>query len=379
MKIIPAFAVVLLVVAGLLALQDKIEFKTIDGVPHALNPAKPLKGTVRLEVERTRTIDPYEQPDVGLKYMLFSRDEAGNVILFDPNQAEGHRFGPNGDYFGPLTKKGQGPGEFSQWQGYRAYFLDSKIWVFGGRKVSLFDAGGRLLAEKTLKNSCESCVDPSHFLSRASSRAENNDPMEIMKLVRFSFDGEESAVDLFEATNVGMIRHPSRPSAFADQWGTPRIFVASDPAAKRVYCGLNTEYKIRVKDYDGKDLLVIQKEHKNAKASRAEVEKIMSWAVKDEGSKWMLDAYPDHFVAIVDILPLPKGYLAVCRVKGAEAFEIDVFDPSGRYLYALLPPDGFKAGKTQFFATGFAAIEENEDSFVYQEYRIKNLPEVFGK
>jgi hypothetical protein len=310
---------------------------------------------------------------------LFSRDEVGDVILFDPNQAEGHRFGPDGDYLGLLTKKGQGPGEFSQWQGYRAYLLDSKIWVFGGQKVALLDAGGRLLREKTLKNRCESCVDSSHFLSRASSRAENSEPTEIVKLVRFNLEGEESAVDLFESTNVGMIRHPSRQSAFADQWGTPRIFAASDMTMKRVYCGLNTEYKIWVKDYSGKDLLVIQKDHKNAKAGRADVEKIMSWAVKDEGSRWMLEAYPDHFVAIMNVLPLPKGYLAVIRVKGAEAFEIDVFDPSGRYLYALIPPVGFKADKTQFFATGFAAIEESEDSFVYREYRVKNLPEVFGK
>ncbi len=58
---------VLSLAAASSAVQDKIEFKTIDGVPHVFNPAKPLKGTIKLEVERTRTIDPYEQPEVGMR------------------------------------------------------------------------------------------------------------------------------------------------------------------------------------------------------------------------------------------------------------------------------------------------------------------------
>jgi hypothetical protein len=66
---------------SLYAIQDKVETKVIEGIPHILNPVKPMKGTIELEVERTRTIDPYEQPDVGLRMIYFSRDEAGQVTL----------------------------------------------------------------------------------------------------------------------------------------------------------------------------------------------------------------------------------------------------------------------------------------------------------
>lgn len=380
MKQIATWAFVLLIIGVITSTaQEKAEFKTIDGIPHILNPAKPLKGTIKLEVERTRTINPYEQPDVGMKYISFSRDEVGSVILFDSNRAEGHRFGPEGEYLGLLTRQGQGPGEFSQMQGYRAYFADSGIWIFGGRKVAFLDRGGKFLREKKLNNSCESFVDSSRFLSRSSDWTEERVRIETVMLVLFSLDGEESAVELYRSTNVGMIRHPSGQGAFADQWGTPRIFVAADAALKRVYCGLNTEYKIWIKDYSGKDLFVIQKDHKNVGASRADVKRIMSWAIKDESSKWMLDAYPDRFVAVLKIAPLPNGYLAVFRVSGPEMFEIDVFSPKGEYLYALIPPPDVKMNSISFFSTGFATVEEAEDYNVYREYRINNLPEIFDK
>jgi len=379
MKRTLALTLFLLAAVAFLSAQDKVEFKTIDGVPHSFNPALPLKGTIKLEVKRTRTIDPYEQTDVGMQIIFFSRDEAGNVILFDPNGAEGHRFGPSGKYLGILTKKGQGPGEFSPGMLYDAFFAESKICVFGGQKVALLDGDGKFLQDKVLKNHFSSGVDAGHFLSTAVSRTGNNDQIRTLRLVNFSLDGEEAAVDLFQALNVGMIRHPSDQRGFKEEWGTPNIFYAGDGSRRRVFCGLNTEYKIWVKDYSGKDLLVIQKEHKNVKASRAGVEKAMSWALKDERSKWMLDAYPDRFVAIKDVSPLPRGYLAVYRVTGAEVFEIDIFDPKGQYLYALIPPAGVRMDRAQFFATGFGTIEENEDSFVYREYRIKNLPEIFGR
>lgn len=379
MKRTLALTLFLLAAVAFLSAQDKVEFKTIDGVPHAFNPALPLKGTIKLEVERTRTIDPYTQSDVGMRMILFTRDSVGSVILYDPNGAEGHRFGPSGEYLGVLTRKGQGPGEFSPGMPYYAFFAESKICVFGGQKVALLDGDGKFLQDKVLKNRFSTAVDAGHFLSTVTSWTESKDQIRTVKLVNFSMDGEEVAVDLFQAEKVGQIRHPSGQGGLIEGWGTPNVFSAGDGARKRVFCGLNTEYKIWVKDYSGKDLLVIQKDHKNAKATRADVEKLMSGAFKNERLKWLLDAFPDRFVAIKDVVPLPQGYLAIFRVTGPGVLEIDIFDPKGQYLYALIPPAGVRLDLAQFFATGFATIDESEDSSVYREYRIRNLPEIFGR
>jgi hypothetical protein len=374
-----SFGMMVFSAVAFIGAQAKVEIKTIDGIPHVLNPAKPLKGTIQLEVERMRTIDPYAQADVSMRMVRFSRDEAGNVILYDPNGAEGHRFGPDGKYLGLLTRKGQGPGEFSPMQGYWALFQGPDIWVYGGQKVAHLDGTGKFLKDRILKNRFEAGVGAGRFLSRDMTWKDQKTQVWILKLVEFDMDGAENAVDLLQAENIGMIRNPSGQGGFGDEWGTPNFFFSGDSSSKRVYCGLNTQYRISVKDYAGRTLLVIEKPNDNAKVSRSDVEKLMSWALKDERMKWALSAYPDRFIAIKDVQPLPKGYLAAFRVTGAEKFEIDVFDPQGRYLYVLIPPPDVKMDRVQFFAFGFGTVEQAEESPIYREYRVNNLPEVFGK
>jgi len=60
-------------------------------------------------------------------------------------------------------------------------------------------------------------------------------------------------------------------------------------------------------------------------------------------------------------------------------FEIDVFDRGGRYLYALIPPAGIRMFNIQYHRTGFSVIESRDDLYIYREYRVKNLPDVFGR
>lgn len=358
--------------------QNRGQIKTIDGVTHILNPAKPLRGTLELEVERTREINPFDQPDVGLKMIFIARDRDGQVILYDPNGAEAHRFAPDGKYLGLLTKKGQGPGEFSPMQGYRVGYDPPDIWVFGGRKEAQFDRQGRLIMDRAISHYFDGWVDGGKFITVDVQRTEKNDQIRTLKLITLSAAGPETAVDLFQAENIGMIRNPNGQGGFGEGWGTPNFFYVADAAAKLVYCGLNTEYLIQVKDYSGKTLRVIEKAYEPIKARKSDVERMMSWALQNERSKWMIAAYPDRFIAITNIAVLPKGHLAVFRVSGAEQFEIDVFSPQGECLYALIPPKDVKMDEAVFFDTGFATVEQAGDYGVYREYRIKNLPAVFG-
>jgi len=342
--------------------QDKTEFKTINGVPHAFNPAKPLHGTIAVEVER-----------------FFSRDETGNVILYDPNYAEGHRFGPDGKYLGLLTKIGQGPGEFSTQQGYHVSFLKSDIWVYGGRKAARLDGNGIYREERLLKSSYYGGLEGGDFFTEDTKWNENKVSTRTLKFIRCAMSGEEQTVDLLQAENIGMIRNPSGNGGFSDSWGTPGFFYSGDPNSKRIYCGLHTEYLIRVKDYQGKDLLFIRKPYEYVKVGRADVGKLIPWALKEERSKWILSAYPDRLIAIKEVLPLPKGHLAVYRVSGIQKVEIDVFDAQGRYLYVLAFSSDLNTDNLKFLPFGFATIEPSGDYSVYREYRIKNLPEIFGR
>jgi hypothetical protein len=377
-KIAISFACVLFAAFGLLA-QDKIEVKTIDGVPHVLNPAKPLRGTVKVEIERTRTIDPYEQPEVGLKYILYSRDEAGNVVLYDPNNAEGQRFGPDGKYLGLLTKIGQGPGEFSAMQGYRVAFLGSNIWVYGGQKVALLDKDGIFKEERKLTNHFYEGIEGGDFFTENTTRNEKKDLLRTLRFVRCTMGGEEKAIDLLQGENIGMVRDASTGRGFSEGWGTPKFFYGGDSSLERVYCGFNTEYRVKVKDYQGRDLFAIERPYEYVKVSRSDVAKIWPGALDDERSKWIISAYPSRLVAIKEVQRLPGGFLAVFRVSGIKEIEVDVFDEKGQYQYALEFPSDVNMAYMKFLAFGFAAMESEGDYMVYHEYKIKNLPEVFGR
>jgi hypothetical protein len=379
LKSLSALSFGILALALLAPTQDRIVFKTIDGVPHVLNPSRPLHGSITLEVERTRTINPYDQPDVGLRSVSFTRRETGEVILYDRNGSEAHWFGSDGKYLGLLTKKGQGPGEFSPFSFYQVCFLGPDIWVYGSRKVARFDGRGRFLGERKLQNRCSLSLEPGRFLALETKRDDPKTQIGVLKDVTFSMEGAETGIELLRAENIGEIRSADGRSGFSEPWGTPSFFFAASRDGGRIYCGLNTKYLIRVKDLAGKDALIIQREYENIKVKRSEVEKLIPWALKGEGMKWALSAYPDRYAAIRDVAALPKGYLAVYRITGSEVFEIDVFNPKGEYIYALVPPAGVKMEDAQFFAAGFATVEQEGDYTVYREYRIKNLPEIFGK
>ena len=131
---------------------------------------------------------------------------------------------------GALTKAGQGPGEFSPMMGYRPHFSEAGIFVFGGRKVALFDRSGKLLGDRSLRNWCEVPVDDAHFLARDSTVSENKDQVRILNLVGFDMERTETAVELFRApigtwgptTTMSGAATPTSPASSPMWSGTPR-------------------------------------------------------------------------------------------------------------------------------------------------------------
>ncbi|GAH76277.1 unnamed protein product, partial [marine sediment metagenome] len=68
--------------------EGKVEKIMVDGVAHIMNPEKPLKGEVQIDIEKTREINPYRYEEVGLRWFEFVRDTDGEVILFNLNNPE---------------------------------------------------------------------------------------------------------------------------------------------------------------------------------------------------------------------------------------------------------------------------------------------------
>ena len=144
--------------------EGKVEKIMVDGVAHIINPEKPLKETVLLDVEKTREINPYIHEEVGIKYLSFIRDKDGQVILFDSGNAEAQMFNRNGEYMGSLFRKGQGPGEFPERRMFNACFMNNQIWATGDMKFAKYDKNGQFLYEQKIGYRPDVFVDENTFL-----------------------------------------------------------------------------------------------------------------------------------------------------------------------------------------------------------------------
>lgn len=361
--------------------EGKVEKIIVDGVVHIMNPEKPLKGTVLLDIEKTREINPYIHEEVGLRYFSFIRDEDGQVILFDSGNAEAQMFNRNGEYKGSLFRKGQGPGEFPKRRMFNACFMNGQIWATGDMKFAKYDKDGQFLYGRKIGYRPSFFVDENAFFINKRERKEDGQVTKI-SLVNLALEknAESSIVDFFQGEDVGWIQSQDRRSGFTDPWGTPDIRFAYDQENKKLYVGLNTEYKIYVKNLKGEILYVIEKPYKHVGVSMVDKKELLPWAAEDISQKWALSAYPDTLVAVKDIKILPKGYLAVYRVSGVQTYEVDVFDSEGRFVYVMKAPQEVSLDDVKFYGFGFATRETQEDEFlVYTEYTIKNLPDIFEK
>jgi len=240
--------------------EGKVEKIMVDGVTHIMNPEKPLRGEVILDIEKTLKINPYQYEEVDLGWFDFVRDTDGEVILFNPNKTEAQRFNQDGEYLGSLVRKGQGPGEFPGRQIFSVCFINDQIWASGAMKMAKYDKKGQFLYERRIGYRPAVFVDENTFFISKRNRNEDGWVNKI-SLVNLTSDkdGESSIIDFFRAENVGMIQSKDGRGGFGDAWGTPDIEYAYDQENQKLYFALNTEYKINVKNQKGESLHVIEK------------------------------------------------------------------------------------------------------------------------
>ena len=362
--------------------EKAVEIVEIEGVRHVKNPDNPLKGTILLDLEKTLEIDPYEPEEVALKVVRYQRDVDGEILLFDPNQAEVHRFSGKGEYLGNLVRAGQGPGEFTTFQGLKAYFLNDQIWATSLFKVAKFDKQGNLLEDKKLPAGAfhviDVLVDESHYIALSSERTEEGSKRSVV-LVDFSGEKRFEKVEYYSTIQEWTITDPVLNRSFNASGVTPEVLYAFNRDTKTVAAGLNMDYQVIVKDLQGETLYVIERPMQPVHLDTEDKKSLIKWDPNVEFKKWQLSAFPNTMAAIMEIKALPRGYTAVSRIAGPFEVEVDIFDPEGKYVYILKTDPDVSLSGAEFYDFGFGKLEERDDLYVYVEYRIKNLPEIFGK
>jgi hypothetical protein len=357
----------------------KVEREIVDGVLHLINPEEPLKGKTILEIEKIREIDPYKIDEFGLRWIDFKRDSDGELMFFNPNGSEIYRFGSDNGYLGKLTCEGQGPGEFTDFHFLNPFYMNQQLYVTGGFKLARFERNGDLIDERKIGQYPQVFVDESRFFIEKTERHDAGRTKRIL-MIDMDTNKEEDfqETEFFRGENVGWIEKTGGGAGYSNQWGIPNILYVFNSSSQRVFLCLNSEYKVYVKNLSGKTEYIIERPYKNVPVTEGDKRDILISAWKEEPPKWIVDTFPDHLVAIKSMKSLPNGYLAAYRVTGVESYEIDIFDPDGHYVYSVAPLESIDLDDVKFYGFGFARIKTKDDGFmIYEEYRIKNLPEIF--
>ena len=356
---------------------DPVQVQVVDGVRHILNPPEPVNGTVILEVEKIREIDPYVNDEVGIRTLRFTRSASGDVILSDANRPEAHRFGPDDTYLGNLVREGQGPGEFQQFHGMRPFYHANGILVVSVIKMAWFAFDGTFIKERKLREAPDVFIDESRYLT---DKVEWTESRRITRLFLIDLEkqrNEQPGPVLFQADDVGMFYDRENSRGFSDRWATPGIIYTFNPVSRQILVALNTEYRIQVKDLAASTVYVIERPYDPVPLSTEQKKELISWEPDNAFNRWQLDIYPDAHVAIRKIDILPSGLFAVFHFSGFKTVSVDVFDLNGHYEYKLVLPEGPPADAIRFYGFGFAAVETRGDMPLYVEYRVTNLPDVF--
>lgn len=347
--------------------------EVVDGVTTISNPDIPIRGVVLLELEKALEINPFEFPDVGMEYIYSTKDQDGEVILYDSNRSEAHRFSSKGEYIGSLVRIGEGPGEFQQFRGFKVRFRENQIWAFSSGKLAKFSKEGEFIEEKKIGRDPAFLIDDSRYVCLEITPSVDGQARRVVLLDTTT----EDSIIFFEATKEWMIRKGTR--AFSNDWATPSIKYAYSPYTEKVYAALNEEYKIFVYNIAGILAQIIKRPHERENATSDDIEVIMGRTVERESMKWIFDAFPNKLAALKDIKILPNGFVGVYRIVGPKIVEIDVYDPDGKLTYALELPQGISVENAQFYEFGFATTITRDEYPIYVEYKVKNVPDIFTK
>jgi hypothetical protein len=363
-----------------------IETKTVDGVKHVYNSAVPLKGVIKLDLEKvfeidSRGVDP-ERPAVFLRYY---KNRDGEIYIFDDNAFKIYKFSAKGELLTTFLKKGEGPGEFLN--DPEILLVDNDIWLFLKRKIAKFDSNGTFIEEKKLTRDYRhlNVIDNDRFIGVYSTyggeegEAARTGGRESVLIGK----NHEIITSFMHAQNAGYTVLPGEPEVkFYHPMLSPDILQAYSHEKQLVYLVLSTEYQVTVKNLTGNTQMVIHREYQQPTLANEQKEGIMGLFRRwPDAVKVRLKAnFPKSLSIFRFITPLPNGFLGLLRYEiEKRSTALDVFDNQGRFIYTIEPSGEISnLIKITFFKNGrAAAIVDKDGRDIYVEYKVKNLPELF--
>ena len=336
------------------------------------NSEKPSHGTIEMQLESKLEIAsknvPMAESDVCFRGVM--KDSIGNYYIVDWHSIRIYKFNPLGEYVKSFLRKGEGPGELADLEGYT--IIDNVIYCSNRFKYCCFDIEGNLIKHVTLKNQAPGIIE--HVdLNRYITYKIIYDEDKVVGSRCILVDIRNGETELFTkmSPNIGfsVLKLPDKDFLYISET-SPRIKYRFNPINELVYCYYNYDYSILLIDLNGNIQKIIKKNHSPIKITADEIDDFVK-SYKSQG-------WPPLFLytfkknppirtwpAITNIKMLANGYFAVTRPLSIGQDVLDIFDDQGQFRYLN------KGGDFIFFFTnGIGKITSTEDSDYFIEYKV---------
>jgi len=266
--------------------------------------------------------------------------------------------------------------------------IDNIIWA-GSDKLAKFDTTGKLLKEKKFKKGGFgyrelNIVDEQKFIARYTEYETTGNDRKRKSLIGLIDSDETKRVKFSDSYKIGaiMIIKGDLVVMFSHHSIAPGIVFAYDRKKKKLYMADNEEYKIEIKNLEGKMESTIHRQYQNYMLTEADKEEVFKQFKRwpPEPRKMIRNSLPNKTCVIHSMALLPNGHLAVKRITGVglEDIEIDIFNPEGKYIYKIFPSEELPdLSKLKFFKDKVALIKEIDERDILIEYQITNLPGIY--
>lgn len=373
---------------------NSIKKELKDGLTHIYNPSTPLKGKVKLELEKIFEIDSdtlKKEKPVSFNQSVRALSPQARTYLCDNLDFKIYIFDETGKLLTHFLEKGEGPGEFSSPFEYTIRPLGNDVWVPGRMKIARFNPDGEFIEEikfskpyRHLEILDENRFIGNYYILPTDQQVNANNPRKDVCVLMDRSEGilKELAQEVGAGGTLVNVRLPNGNNFnvdFALEIISPFLLHSISTDRQKVYLSRSNEYTVTVKNLNGETQRVIHRDYENIllnDQNRKEIIDDIFFRQPPEVKKAIQDNMPAKFSAILKLVPLADDYLAVFRLTGIRSFKIDIFDQEGRYIYELELPQGMER-RVSLGKDIISEVCSIDDHDVYRAYRIKNLPEIF--
>lgn len=336
------------------------------------NSEKPTYGSIELQLEPVLEIASKSVP-MPEGYVCFRgvmKDSIGNYYIVDWHSIKIYKFNTLGEYVKSFLRKGEGPGELANIEGYT--IIDNVIYCSNRFKYCCFDTEGNLIKHITLKNQAPGIiehVDPNRYITYKIIYDE--DKVVGNKCILVDIRNGETELYTKMSPNIGfsVLKLPDKDFLFISET-SPRIKYRYNPINELVYCYYNYDYSISLIDLNGNVYKIIKKDHSPIKITDDEIDDFVQ-SYKSQG--WpplFLHTFKKNppfrtWPAITNIQMLANSYFAVKRPLSVGQDVLDIFDDQGQFRY--LTKGGWF---TFYFTNGIGKITSKEDGDYFIEYKV---------